>query len=97
MKSPMEASESIADTAMPTKRPRMNGMVVPSGTSFMRNNGSMRNTLSRQRRTMLIMTATHYRDRREHRDRNAKAHSDRKAANRTGAEHEQESGREQRR
>jgi hypothetical protein len=40
---------------MPTKRPRMKGMAVPSGMSFIRNNGSIRSTLIRQRRTMLIM------------------------------------------
>ena len=55
MKSPIEASESSAETAMPTKRPRMNWMVVPSGTSFIPNSGSMRSTLSLRRRTMAIM------------------------------------------
>jgi hypothetical protein len=35
----------------------MKGMVVPSGISFIPKSGSMRSTLSRLRRTMLIMIA----------------------------------------
>ena len=96
MKSPMEASESSAETAMPTIAPAHEG-----------DRGPVRDELHPEQRLdaqHLEPPApddadhdrTHDRDRREHRDRDAEAHGDRKAANRTGAEHEQKRGRDQR-
>lgn len=40
---------------MPTKRPRMKRMVVPSGISLRPNGGSMRSVFRRKRRTIAVM------------------------------------------
>ena len=55
MNRPIEASDRKADTARPTKRPRMNWIAVPSGISLMPNNGSIRSTFRRRRRTIAVM------------------------------------------